>query len=157
MAFKLITGNPYDYNEVVKKAAYKKKNLPSPVYAHLDPNANFLGKFLGLTDRHDWGKNYPTVWDILEWSREKTKSDDINTIVKFLEEQLSNHPTLTGRRIDELSIIRRLDLMKDPKIKEEQKPEEEPQKVEIEISIKGANIKNELKEKEVKTNGKRSD
>lgn len=108
---KLIVGNPYDYNAIALKKRIQKQNMPSPVFAKLNPNAHYIGQWLGLDVAKEWNQNYDKVWDLYMWAKLKTQSNDINKQVEFLHTKLNAIPNMNGTRITDLYMAFKLDDM----------------------------------------------
>ena len=106
---KVHTQNPYAFNTVAKKQ-------PQPIVANqtasqmiTNPTYNFTGKFLGVDTLHDWAKYYDKVYTITEWAKQKV-GNDRTKIAKWLTTKLSNLPSMSAKRIDDLYIAAHLDM-----------------------------------------------
>lgn len=132
----LIIGDPYDWNTIMLKKKYEKKagqlelkriaSLPSPEMAKINSNAKLVGQWLGIDIAREWSQHYDRVWDLYQYAKIKTNSEDINKIIGFLSDKLNQCPSMNGRRIDDLYVAFRLDSMKpvEEPSKEESKEEE---------------------------------
>ena len=104
---KVYTQNPYSYNAVSVKKFNKKPVAPSPSASSLisNPLYNQAGKVLGVDTVHDWNAAYDKVYEIVEWAKKKTKSDNQRLLMKFIYEKMNRAPSLGKSRLDDLYIF----------------------------------------------------
>jgi hypothetical protein len=106
---KVYTENPYSFN-----AVSLKKNQPDvpPVQSASqmisNPVYNTVGKFLGLDTTHEWNKYYDKVYTIAEWAKVKTGTDNINSVIKWINSQAKRLPNIGAKNIDNLYLFARL-------------------------------------------------
>lgn len=106
-----MVANPYSWNYVVQKQKEKfneRKITPQMEEMLTTPLYNQIGKFFGINTKAEWGQYYPDVFEVTEWAKEKTKSEDPGTIVQKLTEVINNSPTLNDKRIKDVLIQIRL-------------------------------------------------
>lgn len=107
---KLIIGNPYDWNQIIQKRMdLKRDDLPSPEMAKINPNARIVGKFCNIDTTREWSQFYPKVWDLYQWARIGTKSDNIIKILGFLQNKLNSSPQMNPMIINDLHIAYKLE------------------------------------------------
>lgn len=99
---RVYTKNPYSYNEVSLKRL--QKITPSAEALVSQPLYNAVGKILGLDTAKEWNQNYDKVFKIAEWAKEKTKTEDILKILKYISSQARSVPSMGSRRIDDIYI-----------------------------------------------------
>lgn len=108
--YTVLNYNPYSYNSVALKnhpidpaqIIAKRRDLPSPTMALLNPNANFIARWIGVDVTHDWSKDYPQVWKLYQWAVAKTKSDDLDKHIEALNTKLNTSPSLHSKRLMDL-------------------------------------------------------
>lgn len=107
---KLIIGNPYDWNYIVKKNKEKKVEItPTASQVVMDTTCNLVGKFLGIESKPDWNKYYDKVYEIVEWAKERIGSEDVNNLISILKEKLNASPSISDRRINDLYVAIKLE------------------------------------------------
>ena len=144
MQLKVITGNPYDWNQIMLKRKQDKKaheietktirDLPAPELAKMNRNAHMVAEYIGIDIAREWSKYYDKVWNLYQWGKVKTKSEDINKILNFLSDRLNQAPSMNGRRIDDLFVSYKLDQVRDyeENLKKEKEDEEKSKEEELE-------------------------
>lgn len=119
------TSNPYDWNSVIaKRMKQKTEDLPTPEFMKLNQDAKMVGQFLGVDTTHDWSAFYDKIWNIYQWARVKTQSEDINKLIGFIQEKLNSTPAMNGKRINDLHIAFKLDSMRPAEESDKTKVEE---------------------------------
>ena len=106
---KVYTKDPYAYNSVSLEKKEKAVN-PGAEALLTNPIYNTIGKFLGVDMTHDWGRYADKVYVITEWAKTKTKSDDLNRLIKWIGDRAKSVPNLGNKVIDNLYIYARLSM-----------------------------------------------
>lgn len=109
--------NPYDYNYVAMKAYRDRKDnetvlTPNAEAMLTDSTYNYLGKFLGVDNKKEWSENYDKVYEVVQWAKRETKSEDVYKLYEFLKKAINETPAMNGRRLDDLCIAAKLDMYK---------------------------------------------
>lgn len=103
---KVYTENPYDYNSVSLKP--KEGNIQIDKSAEemlVDPTYNTIGKLFGIDTIHDWGKYYEKIYNITEWAKDETQTDDVGSLVEWIANKTKELPNLGAKNIDNLFIF----------------------------------------------------
>lgn len=129
MTFKLIIKdiqNPTSYNALSLKKMLKQKqvpeNLPSSTMALLNPSANIVGKWLGIDATHEWNQYYDKVWDLYQWAKVTTNSNDPEKLIGFLKEKAEKTNNMNSRKIVDLHIYYQLDSLKETPVGKVEEP-----------------------------------
>lgn len=105
----VYTENPFSFNYVsLKKSQVKDLQVPSPTQTLVTPIYNTVGKAFGIDVKHDWDKYYDKVFLITEWAKERTQSEDINVILKYINDVSRQIHSLSNKRINDLFMHIRL-------------------------------------------------
>lgn len=94
--------DPYSYNQVSLKKV--RTITPSAESLVAQPLYNAVGKVLGLDTAKEWNQNYDKVFEITEWAKKKTKTEDIKKVIKFISDRSRTVPVMGNRRIDDLYV-----------------------------------------------------
>jgi hypothetical protein len=101
---KVYTKDPYAYNSVSLKKT-EVAITPTASQMATNPLYNAVGKILGIDLAREWNEYYDKVYEISEWARKKTKTDNIKNIVRFIVDYESRVPSFGSRRINDMSVF----------------------------------------------------
>jgi hypothetical protein len=99
---KVYNKNPYDYNTISLNREYKITPTASQMVAN--PLYNAVGKSLGIDAAKEWNQYYDKIYKITEWARERTKTDEVEKIIRYLATAANKAPSMGARRIDDIYV-----------------------------------------------------
>ena len=105
---RVYTDNPYAYNSV--SLAKKQDTVPTPSAEQMitDPTYNTIGKFLGIDTVHDWNRYYDKVFTVTKWAKEKSGTNDIAKLMKWISSKSGTIPNMGSKNIDSLYLYARM-------------------------------------------------
>jgi len=114
---RVYTENPYSFNQVVKRMAEKKRASVVATQTSeqmiTNPTYNTVGKFLGVDTVHEWNKYSDRVFEIVEWAKWKSGTDDLTKLIRWIGEKSRSVPSFgQAKRIEELYLFAHLELNK---------------------------------------------
>lgn len=104
---KVHVSDPYAYNTVAKKQVSVP---PVQTAQEMISNStyNTIGKFLGVDTVHDWNRYYDKVYTVVEWAKQKSGSNNLYNLMKWISHKSRTVPSVGNRRIDDLHLFAKL-------------------------------------------------
>ncbi len=97
--------SPYDFNSISLKKNNTVKSMSQVV---TNPLYNESARVLGVTNSHDWERDYDKVQYIVDWAKQRTKLEDNQKLVSWIYDQANKSPSVSNRRLDDLYIYAKM-------------------------------------------------